>query len=316
MRGRRSSNESGISVYPPLPVPARYKAEPRDATTRRRPEPKDPTAPRRPGGPGWYIVAIAMAAGAIVAWFLQPVIAPDGRIGEAVQRASDAEKAVAAQKDRADSLEKSLDTTAKARHDAEAKLAVAEAAEAEVAGRAASDATQRKAAEQLQGKLAAIIDRSWGAVAIEHNELHVQIAERMLWKPNDDALTVPGKAVLGKVAAVLKEVPDKQVWVQGHTDDQPAARPASPPAPGVRKGGKPPGVAAGPAAVTRFPTNWELSAARALTVVHYFQDTAKLDPARLIALAFGQYAPVSSKDKSANRRLELVIGTKRPPAGK
>lgn len=314
MRGRRNSNESGISVYPPLPVPARYRAEPRDPTTRRRVELKQPTAPRRPGGPGWFVVVLALAAGGIVAWFLQPVIAPDARIGAAVQRASDADKAAAAQRDRADALEKSLDTAAKARHDAEAKLAVAEAAEAELAGRAASDAGQRKAAEQLQAKLGAIIDRSWGAVAIERNEVHVQIAEHILWKPNDDALTGPGKVVLSKVAAVLKDVPDKQVLVQGHTDDQPVAKPAAPPpAPAARKGGRPPSVAA-PAPGGRFPTNWELSAARALAVVHYFQDVAKLDPARLAALAFGQYAPVSNKDRSANRRLEIVVAARRPPA--
>jgi chemotaxis protein MotB len=309
MRARRNSNESGISVYPPLPVPARYRAEPRDSTTRRRPEPKEPGARRHPGGPGWFVVGLALAAGGIVAWFLQPVIAPDARISGAVQRASDAEKAAVAQKDRADALEKSLDTSAKARRDAEAKLSVAEAAEAEIAGRAASEAGQRKAAEQLQGKLQAIIDKSSGEVSIERGEVHAQIADRILWKPNDDALTDRGKAVLSKVAGVLKDVPDKQVWVQGHTDDQPVTV-SKPAAPAVKKSGKPP---AAPAPVARFPTNWELSAARALAVVHYFQDVAKLDPARLAALAFSQYAPVS-KDRSANRRLEIVVAARRPPA--
>jgi chemotaxis protein MotB len=66
--------------------------------------------------------------------------------------------------------------------------------------------------------------------------------------------------------------------------------------------------------VIRFPTNWELSAARALSVVRYFQDVAKLDPTRLAALAFGQYVPVSKTDRSANRRLEIVVAARRPPA--
>ena len=57
----------------------------------------------------------------------------------------------------------------------------------------------------------------------------------------------------------------------------------------------------------KFATNWELSAARALTVVHYLQDTAKLDPSRLAALAFGQYRPVSRSNKAANRRIEIVL---------
>ena len=54
-------------------------------------------------------------------------------------------------------------------------------------------------------------------------------------------------------------------------------------------------------------TNWELSAARALTVVHYLQDTAKIQPSRLAALAFGQYRPVSRSNKAANRRIEIVL---------
>jgi chemotaxis protein MotB len=287
--------------------------------TRRRGEPRQPTA-RRSGEPGWIVVVLALLIGGAAVWFLQPLIAPDGRIAAAAQRASDADKAAATQKDRADSLEKSLDTTAKARRDAEAKLAVAEAAQFELAGKTADEAGQRKAAEQLEGKLKAAIDPTWGAVAIERGEVHLQIADRMLWKPNNDAITDRGKTVLNKVAAALKEVPDRQVWVQGHTDDQPVAiprvtaAPAAPAAPPAKKGAKPPAAVAPPAPVVRFPTNWELSAARALAVVHYFQDVAKLDPTRLAALAFSQYAPVSNKDRAANRRLEIVIAAKRPPA--
>jgi len=59
-------------------------------------------------------------------------------------------------------------------------------------------------------------------------------------------------------------------------------------------------------AVLAFTTNWELSAARALTVVHYLQDDAKLDPTRLAAVAFSQYRPVS-KNRAKNRRIEIVL---------
>ena len=61
----------------------------------------------------------------------------------------------------------------------------------------------------------------------------------------------------------------------------------------------------------RFATNWELSAARALNVVHYLQDTAKIDPTRLAALAFGQYRPVSRTNKALNRRIEIVLVPKK-----
>ncbi|HEX7841699.1 MAG TPA: OmpA family protein, partial [Kofleriaceae bacterium] len=91
-------------------------------------------------------------------------------------------------------------------------------------------------------------------------------------------------------------------WVQGHTDDTPVAQPRPPPPPARGKPGPPP-----PAPGVRFPTNWELSAARAVAVVHYFQDVAKLEPSRLTALAFGPYAPLSKKDRSVNRRIEIVV---------
>ena len=61
----------------------------------------------------------------------------------------------------------------------------------------------------------------------------------------------------------------------------------------------------------KFITNWELSAARALQVVHYLQDKAKIDPTRLAALAFGQYRPVSRSNKAANRRIEIVLYPKK-----
>src|SRR5262249_22663333 len=59
-------------------------------------------------------------------------------------------------------------------------------------------------------------------------------------------------------------------------------------------------------AVLASVTNWELSAARALTVVHYLQDEAKIEPTRLAAVAFGQYRPVS-KTKAKSRRIEIVL---------
>src|SRR5213075_2199438 len=62
-----------------------------------------------------------------------------------------------------------------------------------------------------------------------------------------------------------------------------------------------------PAPMIRFASNWELSAARALQVVHYLQDHGKVDPARLAALAFSEYRPVSRSNKALNRRIEIVL---------
>src|SRR4051812_42657842 len=112
-------NESGVLVYPQMPVPRPRRDEPRASTQRAR--------PRR----GIPIVTIALSAiaGGAGAWFLQPAIAPDPRIAMADRRARDAETAAVAQKGRADTLEKSLEAAAKSRRDTEVKLAAAEGAE-------------------------------------------------------------------------------------------------------------------------------------------------------------------------------------------
>src|SRR5262245_43674152 len=295
-------NESGILVYPRMPMPPRRGEPPRRA------EPPMP-GPRGRRGRGLPIVSIVVAAvaGGAGAWFLRPAIAPDPRVAETTKRATDAEAAASAQKTRADALDKSLESAAKARRDAEAKLAVAETAQTELAAKSADEASQRKAAEAVQTKLRPALDRGTGTLAVDGADVHIRLATGALFKANDDALTDHGKAVLGKLAAALKDLPDKAVLIQGHTAATPVALPRQPPPRGARS-------AAAPA--IRFPTNWELSAARALAVVHYFQDTAKLDPSRLAALAFSQYTPLSKKDRSVNRRIEIVITARRATTAK
>ncbi|HEU4616199.1 MAG TPA: OmpA family protein, partial [Kofleriaceae bacterium] len=91
--------------------------------------------------------------------------------------------------------------------------------------------------------------------------------------------------------------------VQGHTDDTPIVAPQKKKV--VKKKGK--GKEEPEQPEVRFASNWELSAARALQVVHYLQDHGKIDPTKLAALAFGEYRPVSKYNKAANRRIEIVL---------
>ena len=169
-------------------------------------------------------------------------------------------------------------------------------------------------AKALQDKLAEAVGKA-GEVTTADGAVKLELVDQILFPVGEADLTQQGKDVLAKVGAALKDVDDKQVWVQGHTDDQPIiirkpkAKPEPPKKP-LKKGAKPakpePKEPDKPDAVLAFMTNWELSAARALTVVHYLQDDAKLDPTRLAAVAFSQYRPVS-KVKSKNRRIEIVL---------
>jgi chemotaxis protein MotB len=305
-----SEDQSGISVYPRLPVPSmktgRSQSSQPSQPARRKPRDRRLIA----------MIAAAGIAGGTGAWFLQPAIAPDARISTATRQASDAELAAKAQKERADSLERSLDATAKVKREVEAKLAIAEVAQSELAGRTSAEAGERKATEAVHAQLKVAVDKLADAIAIDGREVHVRLGERLMFKPGDDALTDRGKVVLNKVAAALREFPDQLIWVQGHTDELPAAPPAVMPRPAspAKKPGKPAAPVVVPVPATRFATSWELSAARALTVVHYLQDVAKLEPTRLAALAFGPYAPVSKTDRAGNRRLEIVVAARRPSA--
>jgi len=168
-------------------------------------------------------------------------------------------------------------------------------------------------AKALQDKLAEAVGKA-GEVTTADGAVKLELVDRILFPVGEADLTDSGREVLAKVGAALKDV-DKQIWVQGHTDDQPIfvkkAKP-EPAKPVAKKGAKPPAVdksgdkAKKDDAVLAFVTNWELSAARALTVVHYLQDDAKIEPSRLAAVAFGQYRPVS-RTKAKNRRIEIVL---------
>jgi len=93
--------------------------------------------------------------------------------------------------------------------------------------------------------------------------------------------------ILGKVARVLQEnVPDLKVGIEGHTDNQ-----------AIKYSG--------------WKSNWELSTARALSVLHYLIDEKNIVPERLSAIGYGEYQPVATNDSKdgrvLNRRVEVVI---------
>ena len=93
--------------------------------------------------------------------------------------------------------------------------------------------------------------------------------------------------MLNKVARVLKEnVPELKVGIEGHTDNVP-----------IQHSG--------------WKSNWELSTARALSVLHYLIGNEGISPDRLSAIGYGEYQPVASNDtkngRQLNRRVEIVI---------
>lgn len=118
--------------------------------------------------------------------------------------------------------------------------------------------------------------------------LTVEVAEQLFFDSGRAALKDSGKAVLKKVADALKSYEDKAIRVVGHTDNVPIAK----------------------AYQKVFASNWELSSARATTVVRFLQE-AGIEPERLVATGRAEYAPVAPNDSEAgrqkNRRIEITL---------
>jgi chemotaxis protein MotB len=118
--------------------------------------------------------------------------------------------------------------------------------------------------------------------------LTVEVAEQLFFDSGRAALKDSGKAVLKKVADALKSYEDKAIRVVGHTDNVPI----------------------GKAYQKVFPSNWELSSARATTVVRFLQE-AGIEPQRLVATGRAEYAPVAPNDseegRQKNRRIEITL---------
>lgn len=119
----------------------------------------------------------------------------------------------------------------------------------------------------------------------DENKITIRISESMLFEPGTDRIMPGGLAVIDEVAAVLRDLPNS-VRIEGHTDNVPVSTP-------------------------RFPSNWDLSSARALSILKYFIATHGYDPKKLSALGFGEYRPADSNDTPSgrlkNRRVDIMV---------
>lgn len=291
-RAERGPTDTGVPVFPKLPVPKGRDSESKMGKNNRQ---LDKTLVAMFGG--------AIVLGLILGYVVRPCVSKDPRVAELEDKVVEVDKAAGTQKQRADGLEKDLDVMRTTKASVEKKLTEAQKAQTELQSRTADAEKDAKDRADAQKKLQAAVDKATGTISADGNEIRLQLVDKILFKLNDDQLTDPGKKVLDKVAVALKELPDKQIWVQGHTDDTPIFNPAPPKQPPLKKGQKPPP----PPPPPKFATNWELSAYRALSVVHYLQDVGKIEPTRLAALAFGQYHPLRGASKAANRRIEIVL---------
>lgn len=126
-------------------------------------------------------------------------------------------------------------------------------------------------------------------ISMEINErgLVIHIVEAALFESGQATLKPEALTILDRIAKEIMNLPN-QVRVEGHTDDRPIT-------------------------TTRFPSNWELSSARATSVVRFLIEKHDLSPERLSALGFGEYRPlapnISDENRAKNRRVDIVVLT-------
>jgi len=103
-------------------------------------------------------------------------------------------------------------------------------------------------------------------------------------------ITSEGQAILDRIWGVIGQYPDREILIEGHTDNVPIA----------------------PQFQDRFKSNWELSSARAHAVLHYVRKKFGTDPERIGAVGYGEFRPVASNDtaegRKMNRRVVITVG--------
>lgn len=123
-------------------------------------------------------------------------------------------------------------------------------------------------------------------IKVDKGVVYIDISDKMLFKTGKYEVTSQAKEVLGKVAMVLKNQPDIEFMVEGHTDNVP-----------YRSG--------------VLLDNWDLSVKRATAVVRILQNQYGLDPKKMAASGRGEYSPLmdnsTSANRAINRRTRIVI---------
>jgi chemotaxis protein MotB len=143
--------------------------------------------------------------------------------------------------------------------------------------------------DTLMADMKAEVEQGQVTITKLADRLSVSMVDRILFPSGEAEITADGLKVLQRVGNVLKNAEEKIIRVEGHTDNVPIS-------------GK---------LTDKFPTNWELSTARASNVVRFLQEKVAIDPDRLEAVGLSEFHPVASnataEGRSRNRRIEIAL---------
>ena len=121
------------------------------------------------------------------------------------------------------------------------------------------------------------------------DSLLVKIVDKILFASGKTTIKKSGQEVLQKIGDILETVKNRQIMIKGHTDNVPIGK-------NIKED---------------FPSNWELSAMRAINVVHYLQEKVGISPKVLSATGYSKFRPVAANDtpegRAQNRRIEITL---------
>lgn len=209
----------------------------------------------------------------------------EGRIAQLEKEEADKKQAIA-------ELEKRLAELDTATKDREAELSRVrgeqQATQAELDDlRRQRDAQEKRLAayRDLQAKFRALVDSGKLQIGFRNGQMVVKLPSSILFASGASDLSTAGKAALGEVVQVLLEFKDRRFLIAGHTDNVPIK-------------------------TRKFPNNWVLSTARAVSVLE-FMLAQGMPPESLGAAGYADQDPVAPNDsepnKELNRRIEIIL---------
>jgi chemotaxis protein MotB len=186
---------------------------------------------------------------------------------------------------RLDLMNKEDSVNAMAKQVSEKQAALADR-EAKLAELQKEIAAKDSAMASLKGRVSRALSGFEGkglTVEQRNGRIYVSMDNKLLFPSGSAVVDSKGRDAISQLAKAIENEKDLSILVEGHTDTDKIS----------------PGSA--------YKDNWDLSVARATSVVRIIQESSKVDPVRVTAAGRGEYVPVDPNDKAKNRRIEVVL---------
>jgi chemotaxis protein MotB len=151
---------------------------------------------------------------------------------------------------------------------------------------------QKKMTDDLNTQLADLTQQQKVLVEEKDGLTQITLDGAAAFHSADATLTHDGREAIDRIWSVLENYPDRRILIEGHTDNRKI----------------------GATAKQYYPSNWELSSARANSVLHYVENKYTPEPDRLASVGYGEFQPVADNDtregRAQNRRVVITVGSK------